>query len=263
MKRSPQWIVTTVFVLLGFSISSVSAQVSLAKQEMQKLYKSYDSLQYLTFDVQFEYATDTIFGHHSYDLVNGTYTMNGKKAFYKIGDITFVQNDNILIGIYERDKVMILGEPQQKSAGGFLPMRNQIDSILNAASQHYTINVFQNLGSSKTDTSFIELVRADSLAEFDKFRIVYTNNHTVTSVNYDYSGYPDNPSEFDDMSDGQKNLLNVIRKKHFTIRFSRYRYANSDKNIYETNSYIFWEDNEYKPVSKYADYKIYNASVKR
>lgn len=237
--------------------TTAQGQMGPAFSEMQSIYKSYDSLQYLTFDVEFEYNTDTILGHHTYDKVSGYYTMNRKRALYKLADITFMQNESVLIGIYERDKFMIVGNPRFSSAGGFLPMRSMIDSLFDSTFQHYTVTLTQS--QLPNELSVIEFTRADSVAQFDKFRITYNQSHLITAVSYEYKGMPDNPMEFENMDPQQQALLNVMRKKTLTVKFDGYRFTNTARELYETNSYIFKEDGQYKPVAKYADYMIYNS----
>src|SRR5689334_14707452 len=65
-------------------------------QIMTEIYKAYDSINYLTFDVKYTYSSDTLNGNFINDALEGSYTMAGKRALYNLGNIQFMQNDSFL-----------------------------------------------------------------------------------------------------------------------------------------------------------------------
>lgn len=220
-------------------------------QIMQTIYQNYDSLLFLSFDVRFSYESDTVLGKFDSEQMDGTYTMAGKKAKYRLGDIDFMQNDSFFIAVYNRDKLIFVDEPKINNAGSGLPMRQQIDSLITAYSEHYSISTF-NQG---TDTGVIQLLRADSLAQFDRFSITYDNrNKMLYKVFYEY---PEPVSDTATLSPSSPLNPNMFQKKRLTIQFSNYRFDNSDDELYDENNYIWFEDGVCKPVAKYNDFKIY------
>ena len=245
--------------------SACTAQIQAAKDALSNIYKSYDSLKYLTFDVSYTYDSDTLYGDFTHDAINGTYTMNGKKAFYKLGDIDFMQNESFLIAVYHKDKFMIVSDPQQVNAGGYLPMRAQMDSLFNMAESHYTVNLSTGSGNMGSTLSTITLAANDSLAQFKTYVITYdSSTNYLKSLQYSFIGRADNFEAYDTITDtARRRLLNVPRKKQLTIRFLKYRFDNISKEIYDENNYIFYEDDKYKPVSKYSDYTLYYTKTRK
>ena len=80
----------------------------------------------------------------------------------------------------------------------------------------------------------------------------------MKSLQYGFVGATDNFAAYDSVSDSaRRRILTTPRKKTLTIGFTRYRFDNMSKEIYDENNYIFYEDQKYKPVSKYNDYTLY------
>ncbi len=246
---------TTLFAIIMMTLCcSSQAQPGpgiTVSQIMQTIYQNYDSIRYLSFDVKFSYSSDTLLGRFESEEMDGTYTMAGKKAKYRLGDIDFMQNDSFFIAVYNRDKLIFVDEPKMNNTGSQLPMRQQMDSLLSAYSEHYTISNF-NQG---TDTGVIQLLRADSLAQFDRFSITYDNrNKILYKVFYEY------PEMFLDtvgLSTSSTYDPNMIQKKRLTIQFLNYRFDNYDDEAYNENNYIWFENGVCRPVARYNDFKIY------
>jgi hypothetical protein len=251
----------TITIILLINLFCVIKQTAIAQappavlQTLQSIYKNYDSVKYLSFDVKFDYGSDTLLGKFDNEKMDGTYTMAGNKAKYRLGDIDFMQNDSFFIAVYNKDKIIMVDEPKALNMGSQLPMRQQLDSLLNAYAEHYTISSF----NQTADTGIIQLVRLDSLAQFDRFSISYDNrNKMLYKISYEYV----EPAELDSavieayrISSGTTNI--PTQKKRFTIRFLNYRYENYDDAVYNENNYIWFENGYCKPVTKYEDFKIY------
>jgi hypothetical protein len=217
---------------------------------MDSLYRSYDSIKYLTFDVRFTYSSDTLLGDFTHDVLEGTFTMAGKKSKYNLGDVEFIQNDSFLIAVYNTDKYIIVANPHTKNTGTELPMRQAIDSLIFAYAQYYTITV----STVDSVTGKINFARADSLAQFDNFSIsYYSDQHLLKSIDYSFQELPvlDSTIIF--------SSAPYPRQKRLKIEFSKYRGDNFSDTIYSENNYIFFEDGMYKPIAKYKDYQVFNS----
>ena len=235
-----------------------SAQVEKAKQSMMNIYKAYDSLKYLSFDVKYQYSTDTINGKFTQDELVGNYHMHGIKAVYTLGDIDFMQNDSFLIAVYKKEKFMIVSDPQLSVAGTVLPMRTMIDSLFKSAVANYTVAV-----NSKKNETVIAMLANDKKQSLNKFIIIYDNsNYYLLSLQYEFieksDETPDPMSE--DLSDASSN---TFRKKTLRIQFSNYKFNESSNNRYDEKQYIFYENNVYKPIEQYNEFKIYNSKYKK
>jgi hypothetical protein len=149
----------------------------------------------------------------------------------------------------------MVDEPKAINMGSQLPMRQQIDSLLLAYDNHYNISSY-NLSA---DTGVIQLLGADSLAQFERFALLYDNrNYILYQVSYEYK----EPAELDSAvlasyraSTGTTDI--PVQKKRFTIRFLNYRYENYEETVYDENNYIWFENGMCKPAARYEDYKIY------
>ncbi len=224
---------------------SANAQTKSAPQILANIYKNYDTLKYITFDVKFNYTIDTANGEPFKDQLNGTYTMAGKKAKYILGDIETMQNDSFFIAAYHKDKFIIVSNPITNNSGYILPLRDAMDSLLkNYATQYkITTSVTDEMGN-------IVFTRSNPQAAFNKFVITYNSEQNLLQkITYDF----DEPAFFDE--EQQQNL--PAKKNTLTVEFSNYRFENYSQEIYDENKYIFFENGRCKPVSKFKDYQIY------
>jgi hypothetical protein len=257
MKRKTIIAVLSFAGILVAGTDKLKAQDTLAviTQTLQNIYKNYDSVQYLSFDVRFDYGSDTLLGNFEAEQMNGTYTLAGKKAKYRLGDIDFMQNDSFFIAVYNKDKLILVDEPKAINLGSQLPMRQQMDSLLLAYSDHYTFSIY----NQSVDTGVIQLLRADSLAQFDKFSITYDNrNQMLYQLSYEYV----EPAELDSAVISAWRIAtgsntDPVQKKRFNILFLNYRFDNYDEAVYDENNYIWFENGMCKPAAKYDDFKIY------
>ena len=55
------------------------AQCGTPQEIMANIYKAYDSINYLTFNVKYTYTSDTVNGEFLNDKLEGSYTIAGKK----------------------------------------------------------------------------------------------------------------------------------------------------------------------------------------
>jgi hypothetical protein len=241
-------ILAALIILFALCNKEIKAQ-STPQQIMTQIYKKYDSLSYITFDVKYIYGTDTLYGNFKNEVLPGSYTMAGKKAKYTVGDIEFMQNDSFLISVYNNDKYIIVTNPQMENSGNGLPMRSAMDSIIQAYAQHYIISNFAD-----TVLGVIKFEKADSFAQFKKFIIQYdVKTNFLKSIQYGFE-----ESELMNPNDTMGSVPNyAMRQKSLLIEFSNYRVDNFLPELYNINKYIWFEDGEWKPISKYRDYKVY------
>ncbi len=255
-------IIATVAIIMMVKGMVADAQVSPAiTQTLQSIYRNYDSVKYLSFDVKFDYGSDTLLGKFDAEQMDGSYTLAGNKAKYRLGDIDFIQNDSFFIAVYNKDKLIMVDEPKAINMGSQLPMRQQIDSLLTAYASHYSITTYNLSG----DTGVIQLAGIDSLAQFTLFSLQYDNNtYMLYKVSYNYR----EPATLDSdvlasyqSSTGTTDI--PLQKKRFTIRFLNYRYENFEDAAYDENNYIWFENGVCRPVTKYESYKIYYVKPSR
>jgi hypothetical protein len=236
------------------------AQIDVAKNDLTEIYKSYDHLKYLSFDVTYLYDSDTLNGDFTHNEVKGSYKINGKNTLYKLGDVSFIQNDSILIGLYVIKKMIIVGDPQSSAMQGAIPMRQQMDSLLDAQGKHYTVTVV-----SRRKNTTISFIGADSLARFIQYDIIYDNSTDfIKKIAYTFNGITDRDLNNPAIEDStRRRLLKEKRRKTFAITFGNYSFDKIDKENFDEKNYVVREDKIYKPAGKYNDYKVYNTKRKQ
>ena len=252
MKKIFKWSLIVTLITGGINLNECKAQLLAAQTAMQSLYKIYDSLPFITFDVKYTYSSDTLYNDFAHDEMTGTYTMNGKKAKFTMGDIEYMQNDSFFIAAFHKDKMIIVSNARQSNAGGYMPLRGAIDSLLNAYATHYTITVLNNTGDS---IGYIRFVRSDSIAQFNNFTINFSKKRNcITNLTYDYSEQPVLPDSL-----MARPVMNKARHRTLKIDFIHYRFDNFSESVYDTNNYIWFEDGIGKSVAKLEGYKVYDA----
>jgi hypothetical protein len=239
-------VLAALIICGSFCSHEVKAQ-SAAQQVMETIYKKYDSLSYITFDVKYVYGTDTLYGDFKHEELGGSYTMAGKKAKYNIGNIEFMQNDSSLISVYNKEKFIIVADPKYGNTGDELPMRAMMDSMIQAYGQHY--NIITN-----TTAGNISFEKTDSLAQFTKFFIGYdVSTNFLNTIQYVFL---ENQLMNPDDTTGSPAKY-AMRQKTLRIEFSNYRLDNFSPALYNENNYVWFEDGVCKPIDKYKGYKVY------
>lgn len=237
---------TTLIIFLSFCSHTVKAQ-SLAEEVLSQIYKKYDSVNYISFDVKYVYSSDTLYGDFKHEEMKGSYTMAGRKAKYNIGDIEFMQNDSTSISVYNNNKFIVVADPRLNNTGGELPMRAMMDSLITSYGQHYNI-------VTDTIAGTISFEKIDSIAQFIKFFIGYdVNTKFLNTIRYVFE---ENQLMNPDDSTASPARY-AMRQRTLSIEFSNYRLDNFSPDLYNDNNYIWYEDGVCKPIDKYKGYKVY------
>lgn len=248
MKITNRFIPMLMVVVCLLNYNTLMAQSGTPQEVFAKIYKAYDSSNYLSFNIKYTYSSDTLDGDFMYDVLEGTYTLAGKKAKFNLGDIEFMQNDSFFITVYNNDRFILVSNPRNSNAGKELPMRQIMDTLAADVLDHYTMNV-----RNVEDTAFVDFYKQDSTAQFLKFSLVFdTNQNIIHSVEYVYE-------EAMLVNSLENTIPAVIRKKRLKVDFSNYRFDNFSDSLYDENKYIFFEDGICKPIDKYNEFKIYNS----
>lgn len=258
--------ITTVmaFLLLpGWQAGAQNTTLDTARNTALNFFRTYDSIPCLTFDVKYTLFSDTVYSDFSYEVMSGTYTMSGKKAKYTLGGVDYLQNDSFLLAVYHKDEQIVVSNAPNLNAGAYLPMRETLDSLLEAYSANYDISVKTTTTDPLTDaTGFIKLVRKlnDTLAIYNKYIIEYDLvTNVITKVELEYTEPGKELTSVDEPDEGQRLLKNTPRRKTLRIEFMNYRFDHFSDEAYSENNFIWEEDGVYKPVDKYRSYQVYNA----
>ncbi len=260
VRKITRVIAVAIMMILKGTVADAQVSPAIA-QTLQSIYKNYDSVKYLSFDVKFDYGSDTLLGKFDAEHMDGSYTLAGNKARYRLGDIDFMQNDSFFIAVYNKDKLIMVDEPKAINMGSQLPMRQQIDSLLMAYASHYNISTY----NSSADTGVIQLLGIDSLAQFTLFSLHYdTKTFMLYQVSYNYKETAQLDADVLASYQSSTGTTDIpLQKKRFTIRFLNYRYENFEETAYDENNYIWFENGVCKPATRYEEFKIYYVKPSR
>ncbi len=258
-------VLAMLFIALGVQ-SQTAADT--ARNKVMQLFQTYDSIPYITFDVKYTYRSDTTFSDYAIETMKGSYTMSGKKAKYSLGDVEYLQNDSFLIAVYHKDQMMVVSQPVVNNTGSYLPMRDLVDSLLQAYASDYDIVVdvkIDTLPSTVEDEydtrGFIQLTRksGNTSAQFDRYRMEFDlDQNIITKLEYVFTEPGQGLTSVEEPDAGKRLLKNTARKKILQIDFTNYRFDNLSDTVYSENNLIWEEDGEWKPVEQFKYYKVYN-----
>jgi hypothetical protein len=236
-------IAVVMVMLAGFCSNSSKAQTP--QDTLYSIYAKYDSLEGLTFDIKYTYTSDTLYGDFIYDVLEGNYTMYGKKALFHLGDIDYMQNDSFFVAVYKKDEIILVTDPRKTNSGSFLPLREQMDSLMLSYAEHYT-----NTTSENDSTGKIVFTAKDSMAQFKSYVIEYDAQvRVMLSLNYEFEELvPVDPETSSEM---------VMRTRRLKVEFLKYRFDNFSEDLYDESKYIFFENGEWKPASQYASFRVF------
>jgi hypothetical protein len=224
------------------------------EQVMERIYQTYDSVRYLSFDIAYTYTSDTVNKNFINDKLKGSYTMAGKKAWFILDDVEFMQNDSFYITVNNREKYILVSDPRNINAGNELPVRPAIDSMMNNYSGQYSIS--QQVTGDTGTILFERSALVDNGQPFDYFKIIYdTVDHIIYAVEYTFQ---DETPAMDAEIDTSTTIVSADPwHKKLRIEFTNYRFDNIASEVYNERRFIFFEDGEYKPVDKYKDFRIF------
>lgn len=214
-------------------------------QVIEGIYQAYNNLPYITFDVKFVYTSDTLNNDFMYDELIGQYTLAGKKAKFKLGNMEFMQNDSMLISVNNDEQFILVANSRSNNSSSELPMRASIDSMLQDYQQHYSVSY-----SVTGDTGIVSFEHTDSLAQYLNFTMAFdTASKLLQHIQYNFL---------------EQTVLNesqdiVIREKKLLISFFNYRFDNIDASLYDENQYIYMEHGVFQPTELYRNYRVFNS----
>lgn len=245
LKKYRQFTFVFSFILL-YQVTA-TAQVSLS-DTLVSIYSKYDSLSYISFDVKYHYTSDTLNGDFTNDFMEGSFTMAGKKARYNIGDIEFMQNEKSFISVYKGNKLIIISDAKTGNSGNFLPLRDMMDSLVQAYSDRYDISV-----STKDSLGIIRFTGLDSNAAFKKFIIKYNlRTRFLNALYYEF----DEPAVLNP-DDTLKPPEYILRRRSFAVMFKNYRLANFGDEMYDENYFAWPERGVWQPSERFKGYRVY------
>jgi hypothetical protein len=251
MKRIVLMMVLLISGFLTFAQSTLDS----ARTELYKVNKVFDSSLYLGFDVRITYTSDTLFGKFAHEEMNGTYLLNQRNIYYKMGKAEYVQNDSVVYNIYHDDKVILMTNTHTTVGSSVFPLRDFVDSILTWYDSAYLINV-----STAGDYKVLSFTAKRDSLPYRRFAIYYDED-TYYPYRYEmkfFDGGDESDTVFLVTDSVQKQ---VVQKRPVTrnidMYFSHYYNANS-LDVFKDENYVLYDrfSNRFRTAEKYKGYKL-------
>lgn len=242
-------ICSLLLIWLGAAPAVEAQDAAKVKEILSAISHNYDTSTNLRFGVRFTNITEPKGEAPVSDNVEGTYALQGKKAFYRLGNIETMQNDSFFVVVYPDDQFVLVSAPKNNGNTGFFPFRETMDSLLRLSAAKYTITTVINKTEKKGSIIFSAKDTAEKVTEF---KIEYnTSLGLLTSLRYLYYEYKE---AREDYKLQQPRL--IFQKKTMLIEFYGYSNQKIDPLLLKETNYIYFEAGECKLTEKYKNYKL-------
>ncbi|MGC4102994.1 hypothetical protein [Ferruginibacter sp.] len=237
-----------------FSINAQISTLDSARNELYRINKVFDSSQYLGFNMDIFYKSDSAGTTKATDAVSGNYVLNKKNLYYKMGGIQYTQTDSFSYTAYADEKLLIMTKNQSGDISGSFPLRNFIDSVTEYYNSLYTVTIDTTMDDSVVVTKKI-LFTADSVAI-----TTIDGNVPYTSFFIEYEADSYYPTKFQFSYNDKEEADSAVfytAKKTVTMGFSHYKiYTNTQ--IFEDAQYAYYnrQRKTYQPAENYKDYRF-------
>jgi hypothetical protein len=243
-------IICGLLMFIGFLPMVIAQDVAKVKEILTNISHNYDTSTNLSFSVRFTNSVEPQDGKIKIDKVEGTYALQGKNAFYTMGNIEAMQNDSFFIAVYNEDKFVLVSQPKNNGNAQFFPFRETMDSLLKLSATKYDIISVTN---KKEKLGTITFAAKDTSEKVKEFRLEYnTSMGLITSIRYLFN-------EYKPVADGYKeeNPAMELYKKTMLIEFANYSHQTIAASLLKETNYIFFEAGECKLANKFDGYKLY------
>lgn len=253
-------IITLGFVLLlNLGLFGQPANLDSVRNELYKINKVFDSSLYLGFNITISYSSDTIYGVHESEEMTGTYILNNRHIYYKMGDnIEYAQNDSFVFSIYHDDKVMVMSKDLVPAASSLFPMREFVDSIVSWYDTAYSIVAGYDAGE---DSRVIRFVADQPGLPYNEFAVYYDSaSHFPRKMEILFF------EPLQNVGDATDSMAYFIRQKpvnkRMTISFTNY-FSPESLEIFNSDTYIYYDRNrkKYMPSVKMKGYRFITSGL--
>jgi hypothetical protein len=187
---------------------------------------------------------------HEQDEVAGSYILNNRNMYYKMGQAEYVQTDSFVYNIDHEEKMIVMTKEPVAYNSSMFPLKEFVDEIIVQYDTAYLISL-----RTEEDSKVIEFsARGDSLP-YKKFSIYYTPE----------SYYPEKFEmvilEPFDTTDVPDSLVQQVKirpmEQRISIQFSAY-YHPVSLDVFTDRKYVIYDRRNkfYRPAEAYKAYKL-------
>jgi concanavalin A-like lectin/glucanase superfamily protein len=218
------------------------------ENDIYKINAVFDSSRYLGFNVNITYNSDTMYGQFEHEEMSGSYIMNDKNLYYKLGTNEYMQNDSFAYSIYNDEKMIIMTKTGSSAKSNLFPMREFIDSVVASYDTAYLITT-----RTEDESKVIDFTARYDTLQYRRFTMYFD------SVTH----YPDKLAmeffEGGTYTDADSTVAYDARRmlKRITMNFSNY-YHTTSPDIFSDEKYVSFDKQrkKYRPSQKFKDYRF-------
>ncbi|MET0392033.1 MAG: hypothetical protein ABW019_02780 [Chitinophagaceae bacterium] len=251
MKR----LIVTVWLASVCMVAAAQVDLDSAKAELYRINRVFDSSLYIGFNVHLVYSTDTIYGRYAYEQLDGSYILNNRNIYYRMGNNEYMQNDSFVYNIYHDERTMMMTKDPVSDKSNLFPLRSFVDSVLTWYDTAYTISM-----SALDDSRVLSFTaRYDSLP-YKRFAIYYQEEtYYPDSIEMKFfSGGDESDTVFliGDTIEARPIIPDQITR-HVIMSFSDY-YIPSSLVVFQDSNYVYLnrQTRRYRPAEKFRGYRF-------
>lgn len=272
MKRI---IILGCFIGFAFQIKAQTSILDSAKNELYRINKIFDSAQYVGFDLNILYKSDSTNVTVETDQMDGNYVLNKHNMYYQMGSNVYVQTDSFAYNIYPEEQMMMMTKNFITQNSNAFPLRNFVDSMIYYYANDYTItintipsNIYDSVKRIKFNKIPVSNIAASPSGnapegmEYNYFYIDYNFGTTgkYEPIKFEFSYDEEAQSITLDSLGNNTNPNTYMATKTVTMNFSNFK-TEINFELFNDASYVFYNRQRkiYEPIGKYRDYQFTTA----
>jgi hypothetical protein len=237
-----------------------------AKNELYRINKVFDSTEYLGFNLDISYKSDSANKTVETDQMSGNYVLNQKNMYYQMGSTIYVQTDSFAYNIYPDEKMMVMTKNFIVQNSNLFPLRTFIDSMMYHYGNDYTITIenvavdsFDYIKRIKFNRALTTQPYAGETMEYNYFYIDYKYGveRAYQPIKFEFSYNEEASIEALDSLENATTLGTYMATKTVTMNFSNFKPV-LDFDLFNDASYVYYNRQRkiYEPTDKYRDYQF-------
>ena len=219
--------------------------------ELKKINAFYDSAVFLGFDVNVLLTSDTVAGVFEHDHQTGTYMLNGKNVFYRIGETEYMQDDSFAITTYNQEHIMYVTKQMIKGNSSLFPINGFSDSAFQFFLSYYNVSVIDS-GAERS----IHFITDSASVLYKTINInFYPGRNMLSSFDFSFKAAADAQP-----ANGSSAVPELT--KTLSMKFDNYHFLTSG-DVFNYRNYLFYdrERHEYLATGKYKGYKVITSNL--
>jgi hypothetical protein len=265
-------IIVAIFAIAKASTAQ-SPLLDSAKNELYKVNKLFDSSQYIGFNLQINYKSDSANNITvETDQMQGNYVLNNRNVYYNMGSNIFVKTDSFTYNIYPEEEMMLMSKTITEENSNSFPLRNFIDSMMYYYGAEYTISMstlpidsfdsVRRIRFDRTTTSIQDTTGSNDSTEAMRYNYFYIDygfgaNNAYQPIKFEFSYYEEDVSNTYDSLGNVLTQIPYIATKTVAMHFSDFK-VDLDFALFKDESYVFYNRLRkiFEPTGKYSNYRF-------